>query len=508
VNKFAPKANKEEILTGLSVQQSSDQELVDAIKNQYKKDILLFASICTTFDPHDKKNPYKKFPAYELPYVKKFAHAFLNEPRTVIVKSRQIMASWTFCIFGLWDILFHGARWGAFVSKKGGDSRKLIERMKFIYEQLPDWKPEVSFVLFPEPKVTCLETKSVVYSFPQGSDQLRSMTFSWVYTDEFSFQDQQEKSWRAIKPSIDGGGRFIACSTPNGSGNLFYHFCKDPEFHKIEVHYSENKYKDDKWEKEARKGVRQKDWEQEQELNFLATNENTIFGDFNYQFHVKNQKYNSDKPLLVGHDFGYNRPGVVWCQYYDGVFRILKSHLGFKTTLDAFYKEVFKLENDYFDSPNMVFDYCDSAGKQPNKQTGQTDIQALNKLLEKKNRFLRFKTCVNLEDDFNLVRDFMTKIQKGEMCFQIDPCNFNIVEGFRGGMHYHGDVQRICGCTEANEFFEKEKEYYKHLNDCIRYIIVNNFSSTGPIKATQTSLEIKTTKDRRFVNNNAMPTHF
>lgn len=492
------KIDKSSIVLALAIEQSSDQELIEQIRENYKNDLLLFSSICTTEDPHDRKRPFKLFPTKKLPYIKKFANAFLKEHRTVILKSRQIMATWFFCIAALWDILFNKGSKGAFVSKKGEDSRKLIERMKFIYDNLPDWKSHVNFVMFPQPKAECQENWSVVYAYPQGADQLRSQTFSWIFSDEFAFQEDQDKTWRSSKPTVDGGGRFIACSTPNGAGNLFYHFWNDPSFYKIEVHYSENPFKNEKWKKEARKGMREKDWQQEYETNFLATQENTIFGDFNYKLHVKEQIFQPQYPLLVGWDFGYNRPAIVWCQYYDAIFRILKSFLGYKITLDKFAEEVFKIEKEHFESPIAIFDYCDSAGLQINKQTGMTDIQVLNKLFESRNRYLRFKKSTNLEEDFAIIRNFMNKLVKGEVCFQIDPSNVNIIEGFRGGMHYHGDTQRVCGCTNANEFFEFERDYYKHLNDCIRFIFLNNFGIDGPINSKQDKLVIPSTKDKRF----------
>lgn len=490
---------KNQIVTELSIQQSTDIELIEHIREEYKKNPLLFMANCTTEDPHDQKNPFKLFPADKLPYIKKFIDAFLNHPRSVIIKSRQIMATWSFCILALWSIMFNPGSKGVFVSKKGEDSRKLIEKMKFIYDHLPEWKPFVNFVMFPQPKAECSENYSVVYGVPQGSDQLRSMTFTWIFSDEAAFQEDQDKTWRSSKPTIDGNGHFIACSTPNGSGNLFYHFCNDPSFHKIEVHYTDNPFKDVKWKQEAFKGMRQKDIEQEYEMNFLATQENTIFGDFNYQQHVKAQIYTSKSPLLVGWDFGYNRPAVSWNQYHSGVFRVLKSLLGYKVTLDKFTEEAFKLEKEYFPEEAIItYDYCDFAGKQTNKQTGLTDIQALNKLLEIRNRYLRFKHCDNIEADFDLMRDFLTKLYKGEASFQIDPSNLNIIEGFRGGLHYHGDAQKICGCTNANEFFEHEKDYYKHLNDTVRYIITNNFSTDGVIRSNQSQLEFKAVKDKRF----------
>jgi len=488
---------KSEIALDLSIQQTSDQELVAQIREEYSKDLELFSSICITNDPHDKRNPWKPFPVSKLKYTKKFIEAFLDHPKTVILKSRQIMATWFFCIAGLWDIMFHKGATGALVSKKGEDSRKLIERMKFIYDQLPDWKPYVNFVMFPQPKAECSENYAVVYAYPQGADQLRSQTFSWIFSDEFAFQEDQDKTWRSSKPTVDGGGRFIACSTPNGQDNLFYHFWCDPDFHKIEIHYSENPFKDEKWKREARKGVREKDWQQEYEKNFLATNENTIYGDFNYQLHVKPQYFNPDVPLLVGWDFGYNRPAVAYCQYFDGIFRVLRSIMGYKMTLDKFSDMAFSLEKEHFGEAGLIFDFCDSAGKQKNKQTGLSDIQALNRILDKRGRYLRYKTCIDIEAEHDLVRTALSRLQRGEACFQIDNSNFVIVNAMRGGYHYHGDGERVCGCG-ANEFFEREVDYNKHLMDCIRYVYTNNFGPHGAIRVDQRALDIPTVKDKRF----------
>ena len=491
-----------ELVKRLAIEQSSDQELVEQIRDEYRNDIIEFARIACTEDSHDQKNPIKPLPLDKVSFIKKLLNAYVKFNKIIILKSRQQYVTWIFCIASLWHILFFKSVRVAFVSKKGNDSRRLIERVKVIYDSLPDWKPKAEFVLFPEPRVSVPDNHSFIFAYPSGADQLRGETFTAIFSDEAAFQEEQEKTYRASKPTIDSGGKFVIVSTPNGQSNLFYHLWKDPSFEKFEIHYKQNPFRDKNWEKEARKGVRDSDWQQEQECNFLTTQSNTIFSDYNYQTHVKKLQYDPKVPIMVGHDLGFNRPGIAWCQYSGGIFKILRSFLGYKTIINNFADQFFSMEKEHFPDAMHFFDFVDSAGKQPNKQTGFTDIQALNKLLEPKNRYLRFRTCISVEDDFNIVRGFLTRLQKGESCFQIDVSNTNIIEGFRGGMHYHGNSQKICGCTDSNEFFDSENDYYKHLNDCVRYIIVNNFSHDGPISSKQDKLDIPRTRDKRFTYSN------
>jgi len=484
----------------LAVQQSSDEDLKQQIRNIYGNDLFLFASKVTTEDPEDLENPWKAYPLEDLPYLKDILKSFLEDKLVVVLKSRRMLVTWTYCIAALWDIMFHNGRQIAFVSIKGEKTKSILKRVEFIWDKLPSWKPNVKFVYFPQPKAICEDTHSSIHSYPGGANQLRGEGYSFIFSDELAFQSDQDETWRSSKPTIEGGGRFVAVSTPNGKDNLFYQLCQNPDFKKIELHYSKNPNKKEEWKKKAFSGLTQKDVEQEYELNFVATNENSIYGDFNYQIHIRKQVFNPEKHLLVGWDFGYNRPAVVLSQFYDGIFRVLASKLGYKTTLDKFIEEAILLEKQYAKDAVVIHDFCDIAGKQPNKQTGMTDIQVLDKVLFKKGRFLRYRKTHDLEDDHNIIRNLMTKLQKGDACFQVDPVNTIIIEGLRGGYHYHGLNEKICGCTQRNEFQEKEDEYYKHLLDCIRYTIVNMIGAGGPLKILKTNAlpNIPISHDKRF----------
>jgi len=456
----------------------TDSEIVALLRKKFADDIHLFARQCITEDPHDQENPVKHLPVDLVPYIDELLEAYVTEPKILVEKSRQVMVSWIFLTAILWDVLFHPSRRVAIVSKKTEDARKLIERMQFMYEQLPvEWRPKLDFAYHPLPKVTCGETHSQILGIPQGAEQLRSDTFSVIFSDELAFQDDQEKTWTASKPTIDGGGTFIAVSTPNGENNLFYQLRKGGSFKVFTIHYSMNPLKTDAWRKQAFSGLKKEQIDQEYEINYLASQSDKVTPEFSAVVHVRSLEYNNQFPLYVSWDFGYNRPAVSFSQYYDGSLRILKSYLGYKIPIDQFVDQMIVQMNQWFSEITTVVDFCDIAGKQANDQTGKTTIQVVNRLLAPHHRNLRYKKTKNLDISISMMRKLMTSLVKGYPAMLVDPSNKDIIAGFQGGYHYHGEQKKLCGCG-LNEFGEKEKNYYTHLIDTVRYVVEHIY---GPV---------------------------
>ena len=114
-----------------------------------------------------------------------------------------------------------------FVSKKETDADKLVKRALFIFEHLPK---EIQTYYGPTSDKYCEirfeRTGSVIQGVSQESEALRMYTASAIFSDEMAFQEKAEKSWLAMRPTIDTGGQFIGVSTPNGK-NFFYRMVYD-----------------------------------------------------------------------------------------------------------------------------------------------------------------------------------------------------------------------------------------------------------------------------------------
>lgn len=188
-------------------------------------DIDFFLSNCRTHDPHGKEK-VKPFPVWKR-YLRELVKIFQSSERIAIYKSRQMMVTWVCVAFTFREALFNPGSYIAYISKKEEDAGKLIERAKFIYDRLPEnWRAGLPkcYLYYAKkhiPVKMILEfpgglPRSVIQAYPQGGDQVRMETFSHAYWDEVGFCDNLEAhaTYAALKPTIEGGGQLILCSTP------------------------------------------------------------------------------------------------------------------------------------------------------------------------------------------------------------------------------------------------------------------------------------------------------
>lgn len=131
------------------------------------------------------------------------------------------MVSWVMvCAIPLWFAMFRrpvGTR-VFIVSKKEADASAMIDRMKIIYDRLD---PRVKKINpadepFTYNKLEWKKNNTIIQGVPQGADQLRQYTSSLIVSDETAFQEKTEKAYESARPSLLGGGKFVAISTPNG----------------------------------------------------------------------------------------------------------------------------------------------------------------------------------------------------------------------------------------------------------------------------------------------------
>lgn len=210
----------------------SDQlELLKRI-NAITEDPMEFFKAIRTKDQVDKKNPVKRFP-YELSYLRTYIRLWQTEKLILVPKSRRMIMSWTnVCLF-LWDTMWNIGRHQAFVSKKEDDANELVERAYFVLENLD--KTIIPRDIIPKYKLTYCklhfpEIDSTIQGFPQGADQLRQFTFSGILADEMAFWPDAQEMYAASFPTLEGGGRFTAISSP-GPG-----FFKSLVFDQLDSH--------------------------------------------------------------------------------------------------------------------------------------------------------------------------------------------------------------------------------------------------------------------------------
>lgn len=178
-----------------------------------------------TLDPHDVNHPIKLIPDY--PYIRELIRIFLTDKLIAVVKSRQLLVTWIFCALHVWLCTFFKGQYVFFISRKEADAGfdtplSLCSRALFVLQNLPkEMRPEFTKSLQP-PVLKFPNFYSTIQGVSQDSDALRQYTASSILLDEMAFQEHATEAYAAVKPTIDGGGRLICVSTPNGKNNLFY----------------------------------------------------------------------------------------------------------------------------------------------------------------------------------------------------------------------------------------------------------------------------------------------
>jgi hypothetical protein len=166
---------------------------------------------CLTIDEADS-GKVKHFPDKE--YLKHIVETWQKHDILAIPKTRRMMLTWIFLALHLWAAIFH-PNVAIFVqSKKADDSDFLIgeKRMKFIYDNLPQWLKQYISCERKQYQLT-FSNGSWVKAIGQGPDQMRSYTASYVMLDEVAFWEWAAATWGSLKPTIDGGGKVVLISS-------------------------------------------------------------------------------------------------------------------------------------------------------------------------------------------------------------------------------------------------------------------------------------------------------
>ena len=149
--------------------------------------------------------PFRLWPAQFQALATLVAHRL-----TVILKARQLGLTWLVLGYALWLILFRPAVTVLLFSRRDDEAADLLgTRLRGLYERLPVWLRVQSFLVDNDHEWQ-LSNGSRVLAFPTTAGD--SYTASLVIVDEADLVPDLDRLMRAVKPTIDGGGRMVLLS--------------------------------------------------------------------------------------------------------------------------------------------------------------------------------------------------------------------------------------------------------------------------------------------------------
>jgi hypothetical protein len=138
----------------------------------------------------------------------------LNNPLIVILKARQLGFTWLVLCYELWLMLFRNAAECLIFSRRETEARYLLdERMKGVYEHLPEWLRNGLATDKDSASIFSLSNGSIARAFPTSAGDSYNATVALA--DEFDLVENQESLMTAVKPTIDNGGQMILLSRSN-----------------------------------------------------------------------------------------------------------------------------------------------------------------------------------------------------------------------------------------------------------------------------------------------------
>lgn len=154
-------------------------------------------------------------PFHLWPQQRSVARLLQGNRLVILLKARQLGLTWLVLAFTLWLLLFHPIATVLLFSRRDDEAVDLLTvRLRGMYERLPVWL-QASKVLTANDHEWALVSGSRALAFPTTAGD--SYTATLAVVDEADLCPDLDRLMRAVKPTIDGGGRMILLSRADKS---------------------------------------------------------------------------------------------------------------------------------------------------------------------------------------------------------------------------------------------------------------------------------------------------
>lgn len=173
---------------------------------------------CTIEEPDGTVIPFKLWD-----FQRDVVRALHAGDPVIVLKARRLGLSWVVLAFALWLAIFQQGVRVLVLCKNQDDAAELLDRIRRMRDRIAT-SPKSGHLLDglrrpakERDAVTTLDVgASTIRALVGTPAAARSETAGLVILDEFGFQRRAAEIWRAIWPTIEGGGRLALISTGNG----------------------------------------------------------------------------------------------------------------------------------------------------------------------------------------------------------------------------------------------------------------------------------------------------
>ncbi|MDK9700056.1 MAG: hypothetical protein OEM52_07925 [bacterium] len=354
----------------------------------------------------DRSPDPRTHPVPRVPYLARLFAALDAEPRLLVLKSRQVLASWTVAGWLLHRALYHGPAECMILSKEQRSAEELLRRIAKLIAHLPQWmavRMEMSRKQLYLPKV-----RSRIFTLPTVPEAVRLYTPTIVVWDEMAFTRDAERLWEALSPALDSSARFVGIITPNGRFCLFGRLVEQASqtgFAVHRIHYRERADRGETWKREKMRELSDAEWRREYELSLEENNGLRVIESFSATVHLLQKALSKAdiaraKRKFRAIDYGYRTPVVLWlAEVAPEEIVVFDEWIGDNATRDELLLTIQERDKKWnLKEKDFAWTACDPAGAQAS-DTGVPIVDFLNgsgiKLVYRKSR---------IEDGLDLLR--------------------------------------------------------------------------------------------------------
>jgi len=282
-----------------------------------------------TYDP--RRRPHD-FPfilwEYQKDFLEKIEEAYMLQEDILVEKSRDMGATWMMLGWGVIHFLFEKNFNMHIISKKeedvdDGTIATIFPKIKYMLRKLPRWMiPEFNEKkhMF-HMKLIHWRNNNTITGESANPDAGRSRRYNIVFLDEFAKNPNDDTIWMTL---ADTTPVRIPVSTPAGMGNKFAKLRHSGQIRVIRLHWKQHPLKDEEWYR--RECERRTSFEvaQELDISYRGSKAGKVYGEFDYDKHVKKVEYDPELPLYIAWDFGIgDATAILWIQTLRDEVRII-----------------------------------------------------------------------------------------------------------------------------------------------------------------------------------------
>lgn len=161
-----------------------------------------------------------KFVPYD--YQKRLVDCYHNNRYAIALVSRQMGKTTVAAAYLLWYAMFVPDSTILVASKTGTDSKEIMQKIRYAYEELPD-HIRAGVKEYNKHSIV-FDNNSRIISTTTTENTGRGMALSLVYLDEFAFVNPPtiaEELWTSLSPTLSTGGKCLITSTPSSESDTF-----------------------------------------------------------------------------------------------------------------------------------------------------------------------------------------------------------------------------------------------------------------------------------------------